>query len=622
VELLETSAWRIYITFFICFCLNITGRAQSEATSVKETADPSWAEVKEARRGKVTAYWYESRPFIYRDANGKMGGIEHDLVEGFRVFIKEKYGIDLAINWREADSFNDTYSTFRDKKPYVTFGISAFSKTEKRTQVVDFSPPYMADICVLITSEDIPILKDISELNAILPRLTAITIKGTTYEQDLMRLQTQGQLSFNMEYIPSSSNIMHTIAKTDSAFGFIDLPVYMMIFNQDPSVKVKRQNFLPIKREGYAIILRKNSDWSIPMDEFFNDSHFKSQLEKIIAQYIDLDLYHFVEGLAVQSDDEMVSLLTKEKEIQYKGLLGKTQQVIEETRMRNFLMALLGLILVFLVIIILLYRKRIEQKDEIEQQRKKLEIKTAQVEQRNQHLLSLDEEKNNLIKILAHDLRTPITQIQGLAQLVLMENGALNEEQKNFIHKITDSAQRLTRMITHLLDIDALENNRVTMFSEDVNISKLVHQVTASFDRQAQKKDIPLSFASACETCMIKGDSIFLIQILENLLSNAIKFSNSGQPISVSVSGNDKKVFITIKDSGPGLTQEDKENLFKKFQRLSTRPTAGEGSFGLGLSIVKKYTELMGGKVSCESRIDEGSAFVLEFDKVLEQKTT
>jgi signal transduction histidine kinase len=581
----------------------------------QEAADPSWSEVIKAKKGKITAYWYESRPFIYSEPDGKMGGIEHDLLEEFRKFVKEYYEVDLNIEWREAKSFNDTYETFRDKRPHATFGASAFSITEKRLKQIDFTPPYMSDICVLITSEDIPIVNDLGEFNSLLPKLTAITISGTTYEQDLKHLQTQNNLSFKMEYIPSSSNIMHTIAQTDSAFGFIDLPVYMMILNQDPSVKVKRQNFLPVRRAGYALAMHKNTDWNIPVKAFFNHNEFKPGLEKIIGSYIDLDLYHFVEGLAVQSNDEMVSLLTKEKEIQYRGLMGKTEEVIQETRMRNFLMALLAVILLFLVMIILLYKKRIEQKDEIESQRKKLEAKTIQVEQRNQHLLALDEEKNNLIKILAHDLRSPITQIQGLAQIVMIENGSLNEDQKSMMQKIMDTSQRLNKMITHILDIDALENNRVTVFSEEINITSLARQVVSSFDKQAHKKGIPLTFTSDCDNCMIKGDALFLIQIMENLISNAIKFSDAGKPVAVSVDRQDGKVLIKVKDHGPGLTEEDQQFMFKKYQKLSARPTAGEGSFGLGLSIVKKYTELMGGKVGCQSAPGQGAEFVLEFNR-------
>jgi signal transduction histidine kinase len=617
---LPKSTTRTSVLFVVWLLLMITCIVSSfaQVSDSSVTADPSWEEVKKQKSGTVTAYWYESRPFIYQDINGSMWGLEYELLEGFREFLRETHDINLTINWKEAESFNDTYNTFRDRKPHVTFGASAFSITEKRTEIIDFSPPYMSDICVLITSEDIPIVKDISEFNSLLPHLTAITIKGTTYEQDLMRLQTQGQMFFDVEYIPSSSNIMHTIARTDSAFGFIDLPVYMMILNEDPSVKVKRQNFLPIRREGYAIVMKKNSDWNIPIQQYFNDTRFRSRLEKIIAHYIDLDLYHFVEGLAVQSNDEMVSLLTKEKEIQYRGLLGKTQEVIEETRMRNFLIILLAVIFGFLIIIFFLYKKTNGQKDEIEEQRKKLEAKTEQVEQRNEHLLALDEEKNNLIKILAHDLRTPITQIQGLAQLVLLENSTLSPDQNLMVNKITESAIRLNKMITHILDLEALEHNQVTVFREELNINALVQQVVNSFEKEAHKKNIQILYNSHCEGCKIKGDSLFLIQVLENLISNAIKFSPAGKTVSVNVREATAKLLISVKDNGPGLTPEDQQHLFKKFQRLTARPTAGEGSFGLGLSIVKKYTDLMGGNVRCVSSLNEGAEFILEFDKLHE----
>jgi signal transduction histidine kinase len=575
--------------------------------------EPTWAQVSAAKKGTITALWDESTPFILKDSNGKLRGIEYDILQGFPKFLKETKGIDLTIQWKEAKDFQDLYSHIRDNSGLGTLGVSAFSITEKRQHDVDFTNPYMSDISVLITSENVPIMKNIDEFNHLIPRLTAVTIRETTYEQELIRLQTQGNLPFKFKYIPSNENVMKTLAVTDSAFGFIDLPVYMMLFNEDPAIKVKRQNLFPIKREGYAIILPENSDWAIPLKAYFENDKFKSELEKIISRYIDLDLYHFVEGLAVHSDDQVVMLLTKEKEIQYKDLLGKTQQVVDETRKRNFFIVVMSVTLIFLVVTAVQYRKRNEQNDQIEAQRKSIELKSVQLEQRNQHLLALDDEKNNLIKILAHDLRTPINQIQGLAQLVLLEKGALEAEQKKLINQIMDTSSRLNKMITHLLDIDALENNRVTVFMELVNLRKLSHQVVDSFEKQAQKKNIGISFVSLCESCEIKGDSLFLIQILENLISNAIKFSEKGKSVLVSLKESNGKVIVSVKDQGPGMSEEDLNNLFKKFQRLSARPTNGEDSFGIGLSIVKKYVELMNGRVWCESEPGNGSTFHVEF---------
>ena len=572
----------------------------------------SWAQVKSAGQGTIKVYWYESKPFIYRNERRQMRGIEAEILEGFRKYLKHSYRVDLRIKWQEANDFGDTYASIRDKKQNGTFGISAFSITPERQQQVGFSPYYMSDISVMISSKDIPVVQSMDEFNRVFSKLTAVTIKETTYEQDLLKLKSGGNLPFPIQYIPSEQNILHTIEKMDSAFGFIDLPVYMMIFNNDPSVNVKRQNLFPIKRKGYAIIFPPSSDWAIPLNEYFADDHFKTQLETIIAKYIDIELYRFVESLAIQSNDPVI-LLTKEKEIQQRDLLGKSEQIVQETRRRNFSIALAAVIFTFLLIIIIMYKKRNEQKLKIEAQGKSLAQKSEQLEKRNQHLVALDQEKNNLIKILAHDLRTPINHVQGLAHILLLSNESLPEDQKTIIRNISDASVRLTKMITNILDIDAIENDRVKIFMDEVSISSLVRQVVKSFDKQALKKNIYLSFTSTKEDLLIKGDSLFLIQIFENLLSNAIKFSENGKSVETTVTGEDGKVVIRVRDHGPGLTEDDLQLLFKKFKRLSARPTGGESSMGLGLSIVKKYVELMEGRVWCESEHGQGATFIIEF---------
>ena len=578
-----------------------------------DPTEPSWAEVYKLRKGSITAQWFESRPFIYRDTDGKMKGIEYELVEGFSKFLKTRYNVDLAVRWKEAASFSHAFNAITEKNSGPTFGLSAFSITQKRDEHVDFSPPYMSDISVLITSENIPAISNASALHALLPHLEAITIKETTYEQELLRLQFEGGLPFQITYIPSKENIMTTIAARDSAFGFIDLPVYMLLFHDDPSIKVRRQNVLPLKREGYAIIYRENADWRMPLEEYFQQPDFQKNLEKIIARYIDLELYHFVERLADQSQDENVMLLTKEKEIQYRDLVGKADIILKETRMRNFLVSLTVVTLVSLVVILTLYRKRNEQKEKIEAQGKTLELKSEELQRQNQHLLELDEEKNNLIRILAHDLRTPINHIQGMAQLMLLEKSSLTGEQHIFVEKIVDSSVRVNKMISHLLDIDALENNRVKIFVDTVDVVALVQKVINSFEKSAQQKQIQILFTTDCVQCFVKGEALYLFEIFENVLSNALKFSYQGNAVAVRIVKKDSNVIISFTDTGPGLTQDDLSNLFKKSQRLSAKPTNGEPSVGLGLSIVKKYVELMSGSVWCESKPAQGATFFIQF---------
>jgi signal transduction histidine kinase len=572
----------------------------------------SWVQVKKVKKGTVIAYWHQSKPFIYKEGT-TMQGIEFELMENFKEFLKAEYDVSLEVLWKETSTFGETYAIIRDTQHSGIFGVSAFSITPERQQSVQFTSPYMSDICVLITSNNVPIIQSEAEFREVFSGLTAITIKQTTYEQDLLKLREAGDLNFQIQYIPSQQNILRTIEGIDNAFGFIDLPVYMMAFSSDPSVQVKRQNIYPKKREGYALIHPRNSDWSEPMSAFFSDENFKPNLEKDIARYIDIELYHFIETLASAADP--ITLLTKEKELQTRDLMGKMKQIEQEVQTRQILIALVVISFAFLIIIIILYRKRSQQKMKIEAQRENIELKNKQLEKRNEHLVTLDEEKNNLIKILAHDLRTPINHMQGLAQVFLLTNPALPDSQKAIIQEITDASLRLNKMITNILDIEAIENGRAKVFIDDLVLTPLVHQVVKSFEKQAARKDIMLRFSAVDDRILMKGDPLFLMQVVENLISNAIKFSARGTVVSVDLRQSDHQILLNVADSGPGLSPEDHQLLFQKFQRLSAKPTAGESSTGLGLSIVKKYVELMGGKVWCESEPGHGAKFIVAFEK-------
>jgi signal transduction histidine kinase len=142
----------------------------------------------------------------------------------------------------------------------------------------------------------------------------------------------------------------------------------------------------------------------------------------------------------------------------------------------------------------------------------------------------------------------------------------------------------------------------------------MVKRVVDSFQKEANQKSIGLSYASADVEMYIQVDPLFLTQVFENLISNALKFSNKGKRVNVSIKEENGKVQVHVKDEGPGILAAELPFLFIKFRKLSARPTSGESSIGLGLSIVKKYVELMRGKVWCESEAGKGATFVVEFE--------
>jgi signal transduction histidine kinase len=584
-------------------------------TFAQQDGIKSWADAKASHQATLPVYWFESRPFISINDQGQLAGIEYDLILGFAAFVKQQYAVDVKIQWIEAESFQNTFDRVQQSTT-PCLGASAFSITPERKALLDFSPPYMADIMVMISNKNVPMMESAEDFYRTFTRLKAITIQGTTYEKDLLELKQNLELGFSIEYISSAQNILTSVGEKPNSFGFIDLPIYMMYFSANPSVSVRRQNYYPVKREGYGLLMPKNTDWAEPMQAYIKSPGFQAELEKIMPRYLDLQLYRFVEDLSLKSNSN-VELLNKENEIQNQDIQDKVKQLEKRTRANYFLTALVVVSTTFLVIIILLYRRRAEHKDKIEAQRKKIEFKNQQLEQRNQELVALNEEKNNLIKILAHDMRTPLNQVQGLSQILLFSNQHLPEDQKSLIHNIQDGASRLSKMISNILDVDALEGDRINVLTENISISPLTEKVMESFRKAADTKNITLNLFSDKPDRKISTDTLYLTQILENLISNAIKFSPLGKRVEISITGIQEKVRISVKDQGPGLTEQDQANLFKKFQRLSNRPTHGESSIGLGLAIVKRYTEMMGGRVWCESEPGMGAAFNLEFDEVV-----
>jgi len=598
------------LIFFLLLCM--------EGVCQNTSFENSWEKIKASKKGSLPVYWYESKPFIFNE-NGKMMGIEGELIVGFQQFLKKQYGVDLKIEWKEAKSFINSFEKVQSSSE-ACMGTSAFSIMPERQALVNFSPPYMSDITVMISSSNIPVVESAEEFYATFSGLKAITIKGTSYEHDLFQLQQTFETPFEIEYIPSEENILQAIEQKENAFGFIDLPIYMMYFSNNPSIRVRRQNFYPVRRDGYGFIVSKESDFIIPLREYFNQPTFQVDLEKIISKYFDLQLYRFVESLAVKPNSSL-ELLVKENEIQQGDIQKKNLQIKEKTRANYFLTGLVVIAFSFLVIIVVLNRQSQQQRKEIETQQANIEFKNLQLEQRNQHLVTLDEEKNNLIKILAHDMRTPLNQMHGLSEILLMEKKGLSEDSQSIAQKIREASLRLNKMLTNILDIDAIEGNRINFLPENTNVYPLVQQIVNTFLTEANKKNISLKITCPDTTLAIKIDTLYMTQVLENLISNAIKFSEKGKPVEIAISQHQNKVRISVKDQGPGLTEQDQINLFQKFQRLSNRPTNGEASVGLGLAIVKKYVELMGGKVWCESEPGMGAAFNLEFESIQEKVT-
>jgi signal transduction histidine kinase len=189
------------------------------------------------------------------------------------------------------------------------------------------------------------------------------------------------------------------------------------------------------------------------------------------------------------------------------------------------------------------------------------------------------------------------------------------EEIDDMSHQIETQSNFMFEIITNLLDVNKIENGKLTLQMMPVELLMSLDNVVSRYQIAAKKKSITLNFETEAEIPHIYADPTLTIQILDNIVSNAVKYSPAEKQVWVRLVEDtaNKKVRVEVQDEGPGFSDEDKKKLFGKFARLSAKPTGGEHSTGLGLSIVKRLTEAMGANIWCESELGKGAKFVIEF---------
>ena len=235
------------------------------------------------------------------------------------------------------------------------------------------------------------------------------------------------------------------------------------------------------------------------------------------------------------------------------------------------------------------------------------------IEEKNKELIALNHEKNHLIGIVAHDLRNPLAIALSLTDFINQNKNNLSKEQKEGLNITHRSLIRMNEMIERILDVKAVEAKKINLLLEPVDAFKVWEHVVRNFEEKLHEKHLELELDVPAFQTICHLDHNYTIQVFENLLSNAIKFSPKGKKIYINIREKNGCLRMGVADQGPGINPKDFERLFGKYQRLSAKPTNGETSTGLGLSIVKKYVEAMQGKVWCESEYGKGACFMVEF---------
>ncbi|HTP09485.1 MAG TPA: PAS domain S-box protein [Anaerolineae bacterium] len=221
--------------------------------------------------------------------------------------------------------------------------------------------------------------------------------------------------------------------------------------------------------------------------------------------------------------------------------------------------------------------------------------------------------KSELLAKVSHELRTPLGAILGYAEFLHNEMFApLTAQQKHFTAEILDSVKYLTSLVNDLLDEAQIERGQITIQAAPFNLRPMIDQLNTALKPTAEAKGLALTFdVSTAIPVYLNGDQKRIRQILINLINNAIKFTTAGS-VAVQIDrANAYQWRIRVSDTGPGIPAETQAKVFETFWQADGTATRQHRGYGLGLAIVKQLTELMGGEVSLESEVGQGSTFIV-----------
>lgn len=225
-------------------------------------------------------------------------------------------------------------------------------------------------------------------------------------------------------------------------------------------------------------------------------------------------------------------------------------------------------------------------------------------------LTELNEEKNDFIGMIAHDLKNPLHVINGFAKIVTERLTKTSPDiLYGYLEIIERTSAEMRRAVGELLDINAIESGQIMRTDEPFQVEELIAEVVRFHSEKAGIKGIAIEEKVIAGTGVIYSNRSVFMHTLHNLLSNAIKFSPACKSVCLKITVAADSLYGEVQDEGPGLTGKDQKRLFKKFAKLSAIPTGGEGSTGLGLYNVRKLIDNVNGEISVESKRGKGAKF-------------
>jgi PAS domain S-box-containing protein len=231
---------------------------------------------------------------------------------------------------------------------------------------------------------------------------------------------------------------------------------------------------------------------------------------------------------------------------------------------------------------------------------------------KNRHLKSLNEQKNSLLGMAAHDIRNPLAVIMLCSDMLTSQAGKPGYKNMGLkmAHRIKQNAQFMLQMVNDLLDVSKIEAGKLSLECTACNMRDLIRERMPMYRQSAAMKGVTVRSRCVSSLPAAYADRSRITQVLDNLVSNALKFSHSGTRVMVKAQQEGTTIHVAVADQGQGIPKDERQRLFLPFSRTSVRGTAGESSTGLGLAICRKIVEgHPGGRIEVESEVGKGSTF-------------
>lgn len=247
---------------------------------------------------------------------------------------------------------------------------------------------------------------------------------------------------------------------------------------------------------------------------------------------------------------------------------------------------------------------------------RRLEESMRQLDEANARLQKANRLKDEFLACMSHELRTPLHSVLGIAEVLADDlAGPTTERQRYLLEQIASSGRHLEALINDLLEVSRIESGVLTLMQEPVSLQYVVDVTLEMVQREAAVANVSLVRPPVETTLMLNLDERRMVQVLLNLLTNAVKFTPPGGTVSLDIEEDATTVVLAVHDTGIGIAAQDQAQLFEAFRQVDSSLTREKGGTGLGLYLVKRLTELHGGRVTLDSAAGRGSCFRIVLPK-------